>query len=273
MKTIKSIFILVLICITLITSSWKNDEKRTTIIIKALDEIVTPGLLKESADIMSLRLTTYGLDSFHLNINENKGQIAVTVPESCNMGDICRLLTQRGTLALYETYNRDEIKTMPNTEKLLGMFVSSGNQIGWINPSDTLKADNLLKSLKVTENIIFRWGMPDENGKVSLFALKTKGNPLLVKSDIEDVKSSKDGRINVTLRQQSFKKWAEATARNVDRSIAILVDDKVISCPVVRQPMESGKFEISGDFSAGEAGILAALINGDKLPLTFSIVR
>ncbi|HNW56956.1 MAG TPA: hypothetical protein PLR88_11660 [Bacteroidales bacterium] len=273
MKTLKSIYILALICITLLTSSWKYNNKGTTITVKALEEIVTPKLLKESADIISLRLTTYGLDTFCLNINENRGEIAITVPDKSNLEDISGLLTQKGVLALYETYDREETKALLSDGKLLDMFSHTDNQIGCISPADSVKVNLLLHSQRIPDNVIFRWGVINDRLQVSLFALKSKGNPLLMRSDFEEISYSDNGRINFTLKKESSEKWADATARNLDRSVAVLIDDKVISSPVVRQTIESGKFEISGNYSEREARFFTALLCNNQLPLTFLVIR
>jgi len=273
MKTIKSIYVLALICITLLTSSWKYNEKGTTITIKALEEIVTPSLLKESADIISLRLTKYGLDTFYLGINENRGEIAVTVPDKSNVEEVCWLLTQKGVLTLYELYNREETKALLKDGKLLDMFNQTDNQIGWISPGDSVKVNPVLHSQRIPDNLIFRWGVTNDRSQVSLFALKREGNPLLTRSDFEEIHYSEDSRIFFTLKQDNFKKWADATARNLNRSIAVLIDDKVISSPIVKQAIESGKFEISGDYSEKEARLLTALLCNNELPLTFTVLR
>jgi len=273
MKTLKLIYALALICITLLNSSWKYNEKGTTITIKALEENVTPRLLKESADIISLRLTTYGLDTFCLNINENRGEIAITVPDKSNMEDVCQLLTQKGVLTLYESYDRDEAKAFLNDGKFLDMFNHTDNQIGWISPADSVNVNHILHSQSIPDNLIFRWSVMNERFQISLFALKREGNPLLIHSDFEEISFSDDGRINFTLKEENFKKWADATVKNLNRSVAVLIDDKVISNPKVRQPIESGKFEISGNYSKRETGLIEALLSNEQLPLTFRVLR
>jgi|WetSurMetagenome_2_1015567.scaffolds.fasta_scaffold00213_9 preprotein translocase subunit SecD len=273
MKTLKSIFILALVCITVIGSSWRYTYKVKTITIRALDEIVTPPLLKESANIISLRLTSYGLDTFSLNINADKGQIAVTVPDKSNMDDICRLLTQKGVITFCETWDRGEVFKLLHNDKLLDMFTPAGNRLGFIPAGDTSKVNFEIKSQKIPDKLMFRWGLVNEKSQVSLFALKTEGNPLLVRSDFEDMSYTSDGRINAVLKQENIKKWADASTINLNRSIAILIDDRVISDPVVRQRMESGSIEISGDFSEKEAGLIKAFLFHDPLPLAFSVVK
>jgi preprotein translocase subunit SecD len=273
MKTLKSIFILALICITVIASSWRYADKVKTITIRALNEIATPALLKESANIISLRLTSYGLDTFSLNINEDKGQIAVTVPDKSNIDDICRLLTQKGVLAFYETYDREETNEILNDNKLLEMFNSTDKRLGYIPAGDTSKVNSEIRSRKIPDKLMFRWGMVNEKLQVSLFALKTERNPLLVNSDFENMSYSTDGRINAVLKQENIRKWADATTENLNKSIAILIDDRVISDPVVRQRIESGKLEISGDFSKRESGLITAFLSHNPLPLAFSVVK
>lgn len=61
--------------------------------------------------------------------------------------------------------------------------------------------------------------------------------------------------------------FAEATAKNIGRQIAIKLDDRVISSPVVHSAIPSGKGYISGMGGVDEAQDLSMLIMSGALPL------
>lgn len=61
--------------------------------------------------------------------------------------------------------------------------------------------------------------------------------------------------------REGAKKFAEITAANIGRRIAILVDGEVLSAPVVREAIPTGDFVISGNFSFEEAHALAGGLN------------
>ena len=81
------------------------------------------------------------------------------------------------------------------------------------------------------------------------------GKPLLVRSDVESIKSSvdKDSKTVITdikFKPAAFTAWAEATKRNLNKLIAIAIDNKVFYTPVVKVVIVSGLCEVTGDFTS-----------------------
>ncbi len=66
--------------------------------------------------------------------------------------------------------------------------------------------------------------------------------------------------------------FANATERSVGRPIAILLDKKIISAPTVREPIPSGKAQISGNFTIEEVQDLVVQLKGGSLPVPVDIV-
>jgi len=66
--------------------------------------------------------------------------------------------------------------------------------------------------------------------------------------------------------------WKEMTGRNVGRFVAVVLDDKVYSCPRVQGEIPSGGTEISGSFTPEQAGDLANILKSGKLPAPAHIV-
>ncbi|WP_086466705.1 protein translocase subunit SecD [Oceanibaculum nanhaiense] len=69
------------------------------------------------------------------------------------------------------------------------------------------------------------------------------------------------------------KRFADTTAENVNRPFAIVLDDKVISAPVIREPILGGSGIISGSFSAQEAQDLALLLRAGALPAPLTVLE
>lgn len=67
--------------------------------------------------------------------------------------------------------------------------------------------------------------------------------------------------------------FAEITTRNVGERFAIVLDDKVISAPVIREPITGGAGQISGTFTAAEASSLAALLRAGALPVPLDVIE
>ena len=87
--------------------------------------------------------------------------------------------------------------------------------------------------------------------------------------NLVDAQSSfRDARPVVTFRFDTIggKRFADATQKNVGRLFAIVLDDEVISAPVIREPILGGSGEISGTFTVEETQLLALLLRAGALP-------
>lgn len=79
----------------------------------------------------------------------------------------------------------------------------------------------------------------------------------------------------VTFRFDSrgAQRFAQATQQNVGRPFAIVLDDQVISAPVIREPIVGGSGQISGNFTVQGANDLAVLLRAGALPATLTVVE
>lgn len=73
--------------------------------------------------------------------------------------------------------------------------------------------------------------------------------------------------IDIEFNAEGAKLFAEVTARSVGKPIAIMLDKKVISAPNVREPIPSGKAQISGDFSIEEVQDMVIKLKAGALPI------
>jgi SecD/SecF fusion protein len=69
------------------------------------------------------------------------------------------------------------------------------------------------------------------------------------------------------------QRFAQATQQNVGRPFAIVLDDQVISAPMIREPIIGGAGQISGNFSVEGANDLAVLLRAGALPATLTVVE
>ena len=69
------------------------------------------------------------------------------------------------------------------------------------------------------------------------------------------------------------QRFGRATQENVGRRFAIVLDDAVISAPVIREPILGGSGQISGGFTVEGANDLAILLRAGALPLTPTFVE
>ncbi|MTV12916.1 MULTISPECIES: protein translocase subunit SecD [Bradyrhizobium] len=69
------------------------------------------------------------------------------------------------------------------------------------------------------------------------------------------------------------RKFAQATAENVGQPFAIVLDNKVISAPVIREPITGGQGQISGSFTVQSANDLAILMRAGALPAPLTVIE
>ena len=82
-----------------------------------------------------------------------------------------------------------------------------------------------------------------------------------------------DNRPYVSLSFDSIgaDKFAKITRRNVGRNMAIVLDDKVQSAPVIREAITGGEASISGQFTVEEADTLKIVLRSGSLPAPIEI--
>ncbi len=69
------------------------------------------------------------------------------------------------------------------------------------------------------------------------------------------------------------RRFGDVTKANVGRPFAIVLDGKVLSAPVIREPITGGSGQISGSFTAQSANDLAVLLRAGALPAPLTIVE
>jgi SecD/SecF fusion protein len=67
--------------------------------------------------------------------------------------------------------------------------------------------------------------------------------------------------------------FGEITAKNVGKRFAIVLDNQVITAPVVQTPITGGTGQISGSFTPQSANDLAVLLRAGALPASLNIVE
>ncbi|HEX3652859.1 MAG TPA: protein translocase subunit SecD [Rhizomicrobium sp.] len=69
------------------------------------------------------------------------------------------------------------------------------------------------------------------------------------------------------------REFGDATRQNVGRPFAIVLDNKVISAPVIREPILGGQGQIEGNFTIQSASDLAALLRAGALPAPLKVIE
>ena len=79
--------------------------------------------------------------------------------------------------------------------------------------------------------------------------------------------------VSFTLDRVGAKRFGKATSSNIGRQLAIVLDGKIISAPVIRDTIASGNGQISGGFTFQSATDLALLLRSGALPAPLNIIE
>jgi preprotein translocase subunit SecD len=79
--------------------------------------------------------------------------------------------------------------------------------------------------------------------------------------------------VQFSFNSSGARKFAEVTSANVGKPFAIVLDNKVISAPVIQTPITGGSGQITGNFTVQSANELAVLLRAGALPAPLTVVE
>ncbi len=97
-------------------------------------------------------------------------------------------------------------------------------------------------------------------------------------ADLVDAQPGFDQRnsepiVSFRFNSTGARKFADATRENVGKPFAIVLDNKVISAPVIREPILGGSGQISGNFTVQQANDLSILLRAGALPAPLTVIE
>ena len=123
---------------------------------------------------------------------------------------------------------------------------------------------------------------PDSDVLMSSTAPKVpyviKKQVLVSGGDLTDAQPGFDQRsgepiVSFRFNTSGSRKFAQATSENVGQPFAIVLDNEVISAPVIREPITGGSGQISGSFTVQAANDLSILLRAGALPAPLTIIE
>ncbi|WP_456403045.1 protein translocase subunit SecD [Persephonella sp.] len=114
------------------------------------------------------------------------------------------------------------------------------------------------------------------NGQVVKEWFLVKDTPIVTGSMLKDARTTIDQSgnpaVNFELTSEGAEIFGEATAKMIGKRLAIVLDNKVISAPVVRSRISSAG-QITGNFTPEEAADLAIILRAGALPAPVNILE
>lgn len=115
-------------------------------------------------------------------------------------------------------------------------------------------------------------------GKTALLEFKDEtGKTLLTGAHLKNAQVQFDrlGRpvVAISFDSEGAKLFAQATTANVGKPLGIYLDGKLISNPIVQEPIPGGEAQITGRFTLEEAQNLAILLRAGALPVKVEVIE
>ena len=138
-----------------------------------------------------------------------------------------------------------------------------------------------------TANLTFRFVTIDESDRFGVEKLKFENGLeeamvskriIISGENLLDAQPKMDTQTNqtivsFTLDRVGAKRFGKATSTGIGKQLAIVLDGKIISAPVVRDTIASGSGQISGGFTFQTATDLALLLRSGALPAPLEIIE
>ena len=100
---------------------------------------------------------------------------------------------------------------------------------------------------------------------------------MLTGEDVADARPAFDqmnkAYVTLNFNARGARIFERATSENVGRRMAIVLDGKVYSAPVIRERIGGGRASISGNFTTAEAQDLAIVLRAGSLPAPVSVLE
>ena len=115
-------------------------------------------------------------------------------------------------------------------------------------------------------------------GRTAMLQFKDiNGKVVLTGKDLKDaraqVSQGNQAVVGLEFSDEGGKKFADLTARNIGKQIAIVLDGEVLTAPVVQEAITGGRAQISGSRNVEEAEHLAILLRSGSLPVKIEVLE
>lgn len=111
-----------------------------------------------------------------------------------------------------------------------------------------------------------------EDEEQSLFPSDLTGADL-VKSRVEFDQSTSKPVVAIVFSDEGAEKFEKLTEKNIGKPLPIILDNGIISAPVVQDKISGGSAVITGDFTVDEAKNLSIQLNAGALPVPVYLVE
>jgi preprotein translocase subunit SecD len=225
------------------------------------DSVVTTQSMDDAKTIFENRANGLGVSEVVFQVAGNR-RIVGEFPGLTNTEEVISVLRQVGQLAFVEMGDKPLAEeTIVNVDYSGVTETTSTQTTPEVLPSPTPDAS---ATPAATTDITATTEVP------TLLAISTG-------SDFSEVGVTQDSlgeyQVSFTLTDHGKKIWADYTSTHVGKYLGIVLDNKVISAPVINTAITEGQAVIQGSFTLDTANALAIQLRYGSLPVPFVVAE
>ncbi|MBR1415098.1 MAG: protein translocase subunit SecDF [Prevotella sp.] len=173
----------------------------------------------------------------------------------------------------------------------LNLYPSGNAMIGHASVHDTAAINKMLQSelaaKMLRKDLKLLWAAKsdgpiyqgEKGEQFRLYAIKVSDPSGRAPLEGDVITSASDGYdqlgkpdVSMQMNAEGTRIWADLTRKNVDKAIAIVLDDVVYSAPNVNGEINGGNSQITGNFTIEDTKDLANTLNSGKMPAPMRIL-
>ncbi|MBQ3961621.1 MAG: protein translocase subunit SecDF [Muribaculaceae bacterium] len=167
-------------------------------------------------------------------------------------------------------------KTLPQMLNFNMAELSNSCVLGRVAANDTARVNQLIKQYanQLRPDLKLCWSVKPQDEKSGLFTLvalkkRPDGTPAMTGDVVTKAQGEFDNMqgqiVTMEMNDEGAQQWSKLTGDNINRAIAIVLDDQVYSYPNVNTKIDGGRSQITGNFSVEEANDLANVLQSGKM--------
>jgi len=167
---------------------------------------------------------------------------------------------------------------------LVQLNQEAGTADGYVKDSDKDKVQRILNNEDIKAiiptDLVFAWSNKtfDAEGEKIHVLYTVKKDAEMTGKVVTDARSNIDPTnntpiVSMEMDSEGSSDWARITGANINKRIAIVLDDVVYSAPVVRSKITGGNSQIEGMANVQEAKLLEIVLKAGALPAPVQIIE
>lgn len=219
--------------------------------------------IEESAGAFSVSFSeAYLKDAMHKVMDQSIEIVRRRVDETGTREPIIQRQGERRILL--------QVPGLDNPEHLKSLLGKTAKLTFHLLDENTSVEQALKGQLPVTSQLL----KSEDGGRVAYYVVQK--NVMLSGDALVDARatvSTVEPVVSFRFNTVGARKFAEITKNNVGHPFAIVLDNAVISAPVIREPILGGSGQISGSFTVASANDLALLLRAGSLPAPLEVME